>query len=452
MKKVIAFLISLVLIFGLAACGGTGTDGDGNGNNSGGSDGQEGNGDNAAGSNLDWSAGADASGGEVTLRIATWRQSDRPYYEEIISRFEETYDWITVDLDINADSSSYYTNLQADLMSGTAPDVFDLHPSDRLLAYAQDGIIAPQTDFDYMANYKEEAKKVTTINGVNYGYMNAYNYFGFIYNKKIFKAEGLEVPTTPEEFVAVVNKLKAAGYGGVVYAGRTYGSTALGSAAFLSRMGTEAYTAMQEGIDNGSVTDLSTVDGVADALDTLQFYTSNEIYYNAYESIDYDAGMSLFAQEKSAIIYSGSYALGEKATYFPDIDAGYFTLPVYGGTGVSYGEGAQTSAINVASKNLGAAKLWIEFLATAEMSEYFCSNAKMLSTIEGANVAFDEMEMLLSSSNGFALKQIVEPEHSEYWSSGYTKIMDGVVFDGEEWASLVKVYKSKLEEYDLANQ
>ena len=447
-KRVIAMMMAAVMVLGLAACGGGSTPGGSDTDNTGDDKSGE---DSQAGSSLDWSAGADASGGSVTLKIATWRKSDKPYYEEIIRRFEEQYDWITVELDINADSSAYYTNLQADIMSGSAPDVFDLHPNERLLSYAEDGILAPQTDFDYMSIYKDEAKSVTTILGENYGYMNAYNYFGFLYNKAIFDKLSLEVPTTPEELVSVVEKLKTAGYGGVVYAGRTYGSSALGNATFLNRMGTEGYYAMQNGLDDGSITDLAAVDGVTDVMNTLQLYTDNDIYYNAYESIDYDSGMSLFAQEKSAIIYSGSYAIGEKATYFPDIEVGYFTVPVYNGSGVSYGEGAQTSVINAAGKNLGAAKLWIEFLATQEISAYFCSNAKMMSTLKDVEVSFDEMDMLLGSASGYALKMIVEPEHSEYWSSGYTKVMDGVIFDGEDWETLVKSFKSKLEEYDLAH-
>lgn len=443
MKKMIAVLITAAMVLGLAACGGTGTDGGSNGG---------GNTDpNGGGSKLDWSPGADASGGEVTLRVATWRQHDKPYYEEIAKRFEEKYDWIKVKLEINSDSSSYYSNLQADIVSGIAPDVFDSHPNNRLVTYAEEGIIAPQTDFDYMKNYSETAKLVTTIKGENYGYMDAYNYFGFLYNKDAFEKVGVSVPTTPEEMVDVVNKLKAAGYGGVVVAGNTYSASALGNNVFLICQGTEGYQAMQDGIDNGSITDISTVDGVKEALDTLQTYTANDIYYNAFEGISYEAGLSLYAQKKSAIIYSGSYILGEQDTYFPDINTGFFPFPTYANNGMTYAEGAQTTVINAASKNLGAAKLWVEFLATPEISEYYCSNAKMMSTIEGVTSVFDEMEMLQNAVSGYAIKEIVEPDHSEYWMNGFGNILEGVIYKGKDWKDLVRMYTSKLEEYDLAS-
>lgn len=443
-KKMMALLLTIVMLVCLAACGGSEMGNkDGNGNFDPGTTPEDG---------YDWSAGADGSGGEVTLRVATWRKNDLPYYEEIVRRFEETYDWITVELEINADSSSYSTNLQADIMSGTAPDVFDLHAGDKMVAYAQEGIIAPQTDFDYMNHYNEGAKKITTINGDNYGYMNAYNYFGFLYNKDIFEEEGVTVPKTPEEMIAVVNKLKAAGYGGAVMAGATYGASAITNSTFLICLGTNGFAAMQNGLDDGSITDLAAVPGVSEAYETMQTYTENDIWYNAYAGISYEAGLSLFAQEKSAIVYCGSYMFGEKDNYCPDINMGFFPVPTYANNGMTYAEAAQTSLINAASQHLGAAKLWIEFLATAEISEYYCTNAKMLSTIDGVEPNFEEAEELLASSSGYAIRPVTEPENYEYWGSGFGQIAYAVIFEGKDWEDLVFLFNKKLEEYDLANK
>ena len=433
-NKLVALLMSVVMVLGLVACGGTDSNED----------------TGKKGSEFDWSAGADASGGNVTLRVATWRKYDEAYYQEIIRRFEEKYDWIDVKLEINADSGSYYSNLQADLVSGTAPDVFDSHPNNKMVVYAEEGMIAPQTDFDYMKNYKEESKEITTLFGENYGYMNAYNYFGFLYNMDVFAEVGVPVPKTPEEMIAVVNQLKKAGYGGVVVAGMQVGATALGNAAYLISLGTDGYDELQNGLDDGSITDISTVDGVKEALDTLQAYTQNDIYYNAWEGISHEAGISLYAQGKSAIIYGGSYLLGEQV-HFPDTNTGFFPIPTYANNGTTYAEGAQTTLINAASKNLGAAKLWVEHLATPEISEYYCSSAEMMSTIEGVSVESEVATMLQNSCAGYAIKSIIEPENSEYWSNGFGDVLEGVIFDGKDWKGLVKVFASKLEEYDLAN-
>lgn len=436
MKKLIALLTAATMVFGTVACGNGGTSDE--------------NGGDEAGSKLDWTKGATASGGDVTLRVATWRTSDKPYYEEIIKRFEEKYDWIDVELEITGDSNSYYTNLQADIMSGTAPDVFDMHSNTTILSYVEAGSLAPQTDFDYMKNYNEVAKSITTLNGENYGYMNAYNYFGFLYNKAIFEKVGVTVPTTPEEFIDVMNKLKAAGYGGVAYPGKTVNDRII-EGTLLCSLGAEGYESFMKGIDDGSITDISEVDGVAKAFDTIQYYMDNDLFYTAWEGITYEAGMSLYAQEKTAVAYSGTYIFGEKEKYFPNIDTGFFAIPTYANSGLSYAEGAQCACINSAGNNLGAAKLWVEFLATPEISEYFCSNSRMLSTLNGVTPKFDEAEMIVNSCTGYAARQIVEFEHDEYWQTGYNSVLEGLM-KGNEWENMVKVFTSKLEEYDLANQ
>ena len=436
MKKVLALLLSATMMFGLVACGGSDT--------------KEGN-NKEAGSDLDWSAGADASGGDVTIRFSTWRQSDEAYYKEIIKRFEEKYDWIDVELEINSDASSYYSNLQADLMGGTAVDVFNVHSGSRVVDYAEEGHIAPQTDFEYMKNYSDSAKVATTINGENYGFLDAYNYFGFHYNKAAFAKAGVTVPKTPEEFVAVVDKLKAAGYGGAVIAGKTYGFEAIGRAILMGCVGSEGYANLRAGLDNGTITDISDVAGVPEALKTIQTYVEKNIYYDAYEGIDYESGMSLYAQEKSALVYSGSYIFGEKATYFPNIDTGFFAIPTYGENNYCYSEGAQVSCINANGKNIGAAKLWVEFLATPEISEYYCSNAKMFSTVNGVEPVFAEKDMIKASATDYALRALEEFENDEYWGAGFNKLYRAI-FEGEDWEGLVRVYASQLEEYDLANK
>lgn len=135
--------------------------------------------------------------------------------------------------------------------------------------------------------------------------------------------------------------------------------------------------------------DISTNEEVKSTLDTLTYYADKDIYYNAYEAISFDAGMSLFAQKKTAIIYEGSWAIGEKDHYFPGINVAFFPVPTFANTGRSFCDSAQISIINSNSKALGAAKLWVEFLATPEISEYYCNNANMNSNIKGVKITHD---------------------------------------------------------------
>ena len=288
LKKIISIVMATTMVLGLAACGESQTSGDGS---------------------------------KSIVRVATWREYDKEYYEEVEKRFEEKYPQYDVKLEFNTDEVSYEQNIQTDLVMGTAPDVFDLHASGNIQHYGESGMIIDQSDLAWIQNISDETKETCTWNGKTYAFPLNYNYFGFVYNKEIFKQVGVEVPKTPEELVAVVKKLKDAGYNGISYSGQTNGTKVI-DAALLIEMGAEKYSQLMEGIDDGSVTDITSFKGVETALQSVQYLTQNDIWYKGYRDTSYEPSLSLFAQKKTAIVFCGAYIFGEKETQMPGIDAG----------------------------------------------------------------------------------------------------------------------------------
>ena len=71
--------------------------------------------------------------------------------------------------------------------------------------------------------------------------------------------------------IDVVGKLKAACYGCVLVAGKTFGS-AYGRAVLMNAIGGDGYNELRAGLDDGSITDVTQYDGVTEALDTMQAY------------------------------------------------------------------------------------------------------------------------------------------------------------------------------------
>lgn len=436
--------MAMLMIFSVGACGKNG-DNNGDNNGSNGSNGSQSN-ESSKWDDLNWTAGADASAGDVELRVTTWRVYDQPYYEEIAKRFEEKYDWIDIQLEFT-EQGSYYSNLQADIMNGTEPDVMDLH-SGYVRDYSKEGVLAPQTDFEYMDLYSDNVRGLTTHGDENYAFMLAYNYFGFMYNIDVFTELDLSIPSTPEELISVVNELKKAGYGGISYPGATVGSKIVKNIIAAS-VGKEGFIELYGGIDNGTVTDMTTVDGVTDAYETVNMYLENEIFYNAFEGIAYNSATSLFAQKKAAILYGGTYTLGEAETDYPGLNIGYFPIPTLSRTGLSSAEGAQCASISAKCENLGAAKLWVEFLATPEISAYFCNNSKMLSSIEGVEYDNEIAKMIVDSSNGFVMNS-GSFGHESYWQGAEETVRNNVFFNGADWRKELSNLSRKLEDYDLS--
>ncbi len=417
-KKIVLALMAIVMTCCLAACG---------------------------------SSNKSGSGDKVVLRVATWREFDKEYYEEIEKRFEEKYDYIDVQLEFNVDETSYQTNIQTDITTGAVADVFDLHHTGTMQMYGDYGLIIDQTDMDYMKNYDEVPGKINTWNGKNYAYMNCYNYFGCLYNMDIFNKLGLSIPKTPEELVDVVAKLKEAGYGGIAYPGGTVGYT-FANGVIISSLGTDKYDELMKGMDHGQITDINTVEGLEDALRTVEYYADNEILYTASEAVSYEPAMSLFATEKAAIFWGGTYFFGEKDIYFPNVNAAYFPVPTYANNGISYAEPGHCSCISAKSEHIEEAKLWVEFIASPEISEYYCTNAKVLSPIKGVEPKFDEAEMLMNSSTGYSLIKSNYYDNGELWSKEWDEALKGIFWKGESYKEHIDIVNTQLKKADIINK
>lgn len=389
-------------------------------------------------------------GSKSVVRVATWREYDKEYYEEVERRFEEKYPQYDVQLEFNSDEVSYEQNMQTDLVVGSAADVFDLHASGNIQHYGENGLILDQSDLEWTKNISAEAKETCSWDGKTYAFPLNYNYFGFIYNKDIFTEVGVEVPKTPEELVAVVNKLKDAGYNGISYSGMTNGPKVI-DAALLIEMGAEKYSALLEGMDDGSVTDITTFEGVETALKTVQYYTQNDIWFKGYRDTSYEPSLSLFAQKKAAIVFCGAYIFGEKETQMPGINAGFFPIPTYSANGMSYAEVGQCSCINAKSENLEGAKAWVEFLGTKEISEYLCGSSRTMSTLEGAVPEFEEAEMLLASATGYSLFKSSYSDNSEWYDKEWSELKEGIFYLGDEYAKHVTIVNDQLKEADIKN-
>ncbi len=442
MKKVIALLLALVMMLGMVACASNTTT-------------------NATSPETQEPEAQEPEAQEpeaqepetdpepVTIKVATYRSEDEAYYNEMVNMFQEQYPWITVELDINADQTSYDSNIQADLMDGKAADVFDMHSSTTYVTYAQEGILLPMDDMDFIANYQDGAKEISSVNGSVYSFINSYNMIAVFYNKDIFDEVGVSVPTTFDEFVTVCKTLRDAGYGGVAYPGSDVSYAWLTNG--LLTICTD-FKDLIEGMDSGKYTDITTVPGVPEALQSAQAYRDNQILYDASESTALDQCMSLFAQGLAPMMINGTWSFGTKETDFPDIDAGIFALPTMLNSGEHYGEAGQLTVINAASENVEAAKLWVEFIASPEVSSYYCSNAKTISTIEGVTLDYEGGEILAEAkSNGIRLLPTYERNNKDYWNSNWKDLVYGLVYGDLNYDDAIAAYTEFLTGLDLAS-
>lgn len=154
-----------------------------------------------------------ASAQAAELVIESWRNDDlRIWQDVLIPAFEAKHPGITVRFQPTA-PREYNSALNAKLEGGTAGDLITCRPFDASLQLFQQGRLVELTDVAELQNFSETAKAAwSTDDGAQTFCMPMASVIhSFMYNKDIFAELGLEPPTTLDEFMAVLDKIKADG-------------------------------------------------------------------------------------------------------------------------------------------------------------------------------------------------------------------------------------------------
>lgn len=204
MKKLIAMLLALIMVFSLIACGAK--------EDAPAADAPAADAPAADAPAADAPA-ADAEPVELTVWVPTG--SNDLWFQTVKPEFEANNPGITLNVEVQ-DYNEYYTILKTALMSGDAPDVT------WCAAFAADEYIEAGYAKDITAYYGqypwEDALGSSIVNQITrdgaqyYVPVDAPNGPIFFYNKEVFSELGLSAPTTDAEFFALVEKLRDAGY------------------------------------------------------------------------------------------------------------------------------------------------------------------------------------------------------------------------------------------------
>lgn len=389
----------------------------------------------------------------VTITYSSFRYEDEAIFKELIAKFEKENTDIKVKFDTNKDTGAYYQTLKANLLSGTNVDVFDMHPSPDFLTYVKDGTIVDLSDLDFVKNYTDAAKALTSVDGKVFGYNQAVNLISVIYNKEIFAKYGLSEPKDFNDFVAIIKKLKAAGEGGMAYIGGTVKAAWLLSAVFNEEAGPENYKKFMEGIDKGEITTLKDNAAFYATMKTFSEYNKNKILYDNSISIQYPQGLALFAQKKAPLMMMGTWTFGTKNTDYPGIDVGIFPVPTINNVKVAYAEPAQISCVYAKSKNIDAAKKWVNFLATPENASIYISKAKMTPTIKGVKADFPGAELLSAQmEKGVNVMPIFSQTKGEFYTSAYNNMVENILFKGADVDKEIAKFEEALKKADIKNK
>ncbi|MBN2616810.1 MAG: extracellular solute-binding protein [Spirochaetales bacterium] len=136
------------------------------------------------------------------------------YKKEIVAAYEASHPDVKINLTI-LENEAFKQKIQVAIQAGTPPDIFHSWGGGVMVEYAKQGMLRDVTDFVNNTLSKKiglGALGVYGYDGTYYG--SPYDMGGvvFWYNKDIFDAAGVTVPTTWDQMLNAVDKIKNAGY------------------------------------------------------------------------------------------------------------------------------------------------------------------------------------------------------------------------------------------------
>ncbi|HEY3482965.1 MAG TPA: extracellular solute-binding protein, partial [Streptomyces sp.] len=136
-----------------------------------------------------------ADSGPVTLTYGIWDPNQMPAMQKIVDAFHASHPSIKVKIQLTP-NSDYWTKLQTEAASGSAPDVFWMS-STRIGLYAGQGQLQSLSDKSGFANtaFPKSLNAIYTMDGKQYGMPKDFDTVGLWYNKKLFDAAGKPHPT-----------------------------------------------------------------------------------------------------------------------------------------------------------------------------------------------------------------------------------------------------------------
>lgn len=307
--------------------------------------------------------GAPVLAQDVTLTIESWRNDDLTIWQQsLIPAFEAENPGIKVVFAPTA-PTQYDSALNAKLEAGSAGDLITCRPFDTSLALFTNGYLAPLTDLEGMANFSPVARSAwqTDDGSTPFCVPMASVIHGFIYNADAFAELGLEVPTTEDEFFAVLDAIKADG---------TYIPLAMGTVDQweAATMGYQNIGPTYWGGEEGRLALISGEQSLTDENWVAPYRTLArwaDYMGNGFEAQGYPDSQNLFTLGRAAIYPSGSWEISLFESQ-ADFAMGAFPPPVRNAGDTCFISDHNDIAIglNAASPNADAARVFLNWVAS----------------------------------------------------------------------------------------
>lgn len=310
--------------------------------------------------------------------------------DTLIEKFEAENPGIEIEQTQVPDAT---TVLQTRAATNNLPDILTYYATDpRFKEMAKNGMLADLTEEDIFSTIDPEMLADTLYEGKSYILPISMNAAGVFYNVQIFAENGIEVPTTYEELIAVCQKLQEAGVTPFVMHNMDWQAGTLWSMLALNCV--DRYDLANTAIYNGEAT-IADYPGFAKSAE--QFLELNTYAQEDTLGTNYDQALDAFANGEAAMLIQGIWIIPSVKSLNPEFEFSSFPLPASEGDQmrIAY-QNDLGLCISSTCADKEAALKFLQFMAREDNAQYYADLDGSASYITGVVSAVTESKPILS--------------------------------------------------------
>lgn len=325
-----------------------------------------------------------ANTGEQVLLVwdQFYRDEESKVMETLNAEFEAAHPGVKIQREVKV-LADLQTTVKLALANADGPDVAQVNQGrNDMGALVEAGLLLPLNPYLEKYNWSSvfstsvASRNSFTEDGKTFGTGNLYGVsptaevVGVFYNKDIFKKNGWDVPTTFEDFEALLAKIKAAGITPISF-GSLDGWNAIHEYSAIQHLlvSLDYINNLTYGVNNVSFD----IPENRQAAQILQDWAKAGYFTEGFPGIGYDDCNNLFKAGNGAMTITGSW-LAPELMVGTDQEFGFFLLPPFagktglaiGGVGIPFAIRKTTEKQDLAAEYLNwmisprAAELWAE--------------------------------------------------------------------------------------------
>ncbi|MFC3771545.1 ABC transporter substrate-binding protein [Paenibacillus sp. GCM10012303] len=355
--------------------------------------------------------GATKSGGseKVKLEFFQMKADAVDIDNQLIKTFQEKYPNITVEQNNVPNPENVWTMR---VSTNDAPQVFTHYPHNAVFQQmSKEGSVVDLTNDPLLANVQPAIVELSKIDGKNYVVPVALATLGVYYNTKVFNDLGLKIPQTYDELIKTAETIKAAGITPFYFHDKDWNGIRQ-EVVFKMGLMLPNIESFLDDVMKGKahITDRADMKPFAQKLYEMRKYSQKDALGTGY-----DDALREFANGKSAMWFTGIWAIKSIKQANPNLEFAMFPMPPEKAENAKTQVSVDTAiGLPANGKHKEEARKFVEFMVSKESVQRYVDFGGYPAAIKGVNNGVKELTTL----NSLIEAGKVYPTIERLWPAG----------------------------------